>query len=151
MRFGILPLIALFTMAGCQPHMEDPDDGDSSGWDLRQAAADTPLFAVSKQRRGVYPVGSRVQDREAPGGFGPCARYPKNLGEQDWGVTGQVSLLIFPDESVHFGEYRGLAVRLINRTDDQVAFQASDSCLYLVQEARTESGEWLPIESLPDP
>jgi hypothetical protein len=61
-----------------------------------------------------------------------------------------VSLIALPDEAVHFGDYLGLTVRLVNRTDNTVAFQASDSCLYLVQEAKAEVGGWRPIESLPE-
>jgi hypothetical protein len=146
----------LVGLAGCDPgpggpgtDSDHPDAGDLAAWDLRPAAADAPLFAASKQRHGVYPVGSRVRDELAPGGFGPCARYPKDLGDKDWGEAGKVSLIAFPDETVRFGDCRGLAIRLINRTDRTVAFQASDSCLYLVQEARTEAGDWRPIESLP--
>jgi hypothetical protein len=146
----------LVGLVGCQPgrsrpdvDRDDPDAGDPVAWDLHPAAADAPLFGVSEQRPGVYPVGSRVPDREALGGFGPCARYPKDLGDKDWGDTGKVSLIAFPDEAVRFGDYRGLAVRLINRAEQTVAFQASDSCLYLVQEARTEAGDWRPIEAPP--
>jgi hypothetical protein len=149
MRFGSsILLVALLAMTGCHSGGGDVDAGDPSAWDLRPAAADTPLLAVSEQRRGVYPVGSRVRDSKALGGFGPCARYPKDLGQRDWGAAGKVSLVAFPDEAVHFSDYLGLAVRLANRTDYTVAFQASDSCLYLVQEAKIEVGGWRPIESL---
>jgi hypothetical protein len=136
--------------AGDAPDAGDVTDGDPTAWDLQPAPADAPLIAMAEQGRGVYPVGSRVRDRQAPGGFGPCARYPKDLGDRDWSEPGKLSVVAFPDEAVRFGKYRGLTVRLINRTGETVAFQACDSCLYLVQEARTAADDWRPIESLPE-
>jgi hypothetical protein len=151
--------LGLLCLPACRPGAagSGPDDdssdraGDPAAWNLRPVAADLPFLAVDRQSRGVYPVGSRVRDREAPGGFGPCANYPKDLGDHAWGDAGRVSLVAFPDEAVEFGKHRGLAVRLVNRTDQTVAFQVSDSCLYLVQEARTAGGQWRPIEFRPDP
>jgi hypothetical protein len=101
--------------------------------------------------RGVYVVGSKIEDTEAPGGFGNCANFPKELAGRVWGAAGVVSVVAFPDEAAASGKRRGFAVRVINRTDDVVGFTASDSCLYLTQEALDREGNWWAIESPPEP
>jgi hypothetical protein len=99
--------------------------------------------------RGIYPAGSKIEDKEAPGGFGPSENPPKELARREWGEAGAVSLVAFPDELVAYGKRQGFAVRLINRTDAPVAFSACDSCLYLTQEARDSFGNWRAIELPP--
>jgi HEAT repeat protein len=99
--------------------------------------------------RGIYPAGSRIKDDKAPGGFGPCDNWPKDLGGKTWGMNGAVSLVAFPDEAVAYFKHRGIALRLVNRTGDVAAFRACDSQLYIVQEARDKDGRWYEIEDMP--
>ena len=101
--------------------------------------------------RAVYPAGSKIEDKEAPGGFGKWDTFPKDLAGQTWGEAGAVSLVAFPDEALTCGGRQGFAVRLINRTDAVTAFTACDSCLYLAQEALDRTGHWRAIELLPEP
>ena len=63
---------------------------------------------------------------------------------------GDISLIAFPDEAVPFDtKYRGLRVILVNTTGKEVGFAASDSRLYIVQEALDKDGKWKPVEYLP--
>jgi hypothetical protein len=95
---------------------------------------------------GIYPAGSKIPDKRAPGGNYESDNFPRDLDGQDWGTAGEVSLVAFPDESVPYANRRGFAVRLINRTDEVVGFTACDSCLHLAQEALDRNGNWRPIE-----
>jgi len=99
---------------------------------------------------GIYPAGSRIKDRDALGGFGPCDNFPKELSGRNWGASGAVSLVAFPEEPVAYFQQRGLALRLVNRTGKRVGFAACDSCLNIVREALDADGKWREIESPPD-
>jgi hypothetical protein len=134
--------------AGCSQR-EDPVD-NAPGWELNQPAPDAAPVTAKARLQGAYPVGSRLPDKGAIGGFGPCDNYPFDLGGKDWGMKGQVSLVAFPDEPVAYFKHRGIAVRLVNRSGGVVSFQACDSYLILVQEARDANGRWRAIESPPE-
>jgi hypothetical protein len=117
---------------------------------LKPPAPDAVPVAATEQLPAIYPAGSRIPDRTAPGGFGPCDNYPKDLRGQDWGKKGAVSLVAFPEEPVAYGTHCGIALRLINRTGKVASFAACDSRLYLVREAVDRIGKWRPAESLPE-
>jgi hypothetical protein len=128
----------------------DETESVAGGWALKPAPRDaTPVVADSKMK-GIYPVGSRIADPRAFGGFGPCDNFPKNLAGRAWGDKGAVSLVAFPDEAVAYFKHCGIAVRLINRTEGVESFPACDSCLFLVREAIDGEGRWREIESLPE-
>jgi hypothetical protein len=56
-----------------------------------------------------------------------------------------------PDQTVPFARsYRGFRLLLINATNSEVAFSASDSRLPIIQEALDSRGRWRPIEYLPE-
>jgi hypothetical protein len=116
-------------------------------WKLKPPAPDAAPVAATKQLAGIYPVGSLITDRDAPGGFGPCDNYPMDLAGKDWGTAGTISLVAFPDESVAYFKNRGIALRLVNRTRDVAGFGACDSCLGIVREALAADGRWRAVES----
>src|SRR5262245_38375971 len=89
-----------------------------------------------------YPAGSKIEDKAAFGGFGPSDNFPRPRGDEPLGEEGKVALVASTD-----GE--GLRLRLVNRTEQVVAFDACNSCLFLVQEAQTSTGEWRPVEKVP--
>ncbi|HYG80453.1 MAG TPA: hypothetical protein VD861_08705 [Pyrinomonadaceae bacterium] len=105
---------------------------------------------VDFMMRGYFCVGSKVADTQALGGFGPSDNFPKAV-EPGMSVSpGVISLIAKPDEEVAFGgKYRGMKVLLVNATQEDVAFAASDSRLYIVQEALDRDGKWKPVEYLP--
>ena len=98
---------------------------------------------------GIYPVGSRIKDPDALGGFGPCDNYPKTIAGQDWREKDAVSIVAFPDEPVAYFKHRGFALRVVNRTAKTVSFAACASALFIIREAQDADGEWKEIESLP--
>jgi hypothetical protein len=100
--------------------------------------------------RGYFFAGSRIVDQNALGGFGPSNNLPVAA---DTGMnlpSGQIALVALPDEETVFSkEFRGIKVVLANTTDKEQGFAASDSRLYIVQEALDADGKWKPVEYLP--
>jgi hypothetical protein len=151
MLLGLLVLGA----AGCRQTDDPPDDADdppdnAPRWELKPPAPDAVPVAAKEKMPGIYPVGTRIKDRDALGGFGPCDNYPKNLTEKDWGTKGAISLVAFPAEPVAYFKHRGIALRVINRTDEAASFAACDSCLFLVREAVDEDDRWRSVETPPE-
>ena len=98
--------------------------------------------------RGWYFAGSKIEDKQAPGGFGPCDNFPKECDEKTPGAPGELSLIASPDEIVEFRGRKCILLRLVNRTQKTLAFLACDSSLFVVQESLGIAG-WTPIESFP--
>ena len=138
---------------------------DSSGPEiLSDLAAATPdpldLKPLEAQfmLSGYCHAGSR-KDNAAPGGYGRSDNLPKRRGEKPWGTEAQLSLVALPAETVPFAlpaesvpfekQYQGFRLLLVNRTADEVAFRACDSRLYIICEARDETGHWKASERLP--
>jgi HEAT repeat protein len=148
-------LVVLLTAGGasCRPEGQAGADvaaGGASAWELKPPTPDAVPVAARSRLKGIYPAGSRIADEDAPGGFGPSDNYPKDLTGKDWGTKGAISLVAFPDEPVAYFKYRGIALRLVNRTGEVSSFSACDSCLYIVQEAVDAEGRWREIESPPE-
>jgi hypothetical protein len=105
---------------------------------------------VNFMLRGYFFAGSRIADRQALGGFGTSGNFPRPIEPNMNFRRGEISLVAIPDEEVVFArKFKGMKVLLVNGTQAQVAFSASDSRLYIVQEARDRRGKWRPIEYLP--
>jgi hypothetical protein len=140
------PILLLFILAGlgCQR-----SGVETAGWDLKPPFPDARPVTAKEQLPGIYPVGSRIEDRKALGGFGPCDNVPKKLTGKQWGTKGLVSIVAFPDEPVAYFKSRGFALRIVNRSGDTIALDACDSDLVLVCEALADVGTWKAIESPP--
>lgn len=112
----------------------------------------SPEDIIIDFRRPVhYHAGSRVVDKDALGGFGKSDNFPRRITSSgpDFPVNA-VSLIALPDvETVLNEKYPGLRLLLVNTTSEEKWFQASDSRLYLVQEARDSDGNWYFIEGFP--
>lgn len=99
--------------------------------------------------RGYFYAGSNIQDERALGGFGSSNNLPR-AAPRELVEEGQLRLCVLPEEEVPFLEkYRGLRVVLVNGRDEVVSFEASDSRLSIVQEARAADGSWQAVEYLP--
>lgn len=97
---------------------------------------------------GYCLAASKIKDTKAPGGFAKLGNIPKPIEtmkvEQD-----TVYLQANPAESTTYDrQFKGMKLRLINTTKEQIAFRAQDSRLSIVQEALDEKGKWRPIEYL---
>jgi hypothetical protein len=105
---------------------------------------------VEFMMRGYFFAGSRIQDKQALGGFGASRNNPKAIASDRAVSDGTISLIAKPDEEAIFAEkYKGLMVLLVNGTNRRIGFPASDSRLYIVQEALDMDGKWKPVEYLP--
>lgn len=112
----------------------------------------TPLkdLNVDFMLRGYIYAGTRIEDKKAFGGFGTSDNLPKSADGSMNFPAGQVSLIALPDEeTLFYNEFKGMKLILANTTDGQKAFSASDSRLYIVQEALDKDGKWKPVEYLP--
>ncbi len=99
---------------------------------------------------GYCHAGCRIKDNDAPGGYWASDNFPNTFEPKDPLRKGSVYLTVDPVTMIPFAEkYKGIALRLVNGTDERVAFRASDSRLSIVQEACDETGEWREIEYLP--
>jgi hypothetical protein len=145
-----LMLLAVFWAWYSYARSPLPYRGQTGGWDLRARQPAAVPVAANARLAGTYPVGSWIPDRSALGGFGPCDNYPFELGKAAWGIEGAISLVAFVDEPVAYFKFRGIAIRLINRSGELASFPACDSCLSLVQEAQDADGHWRPIEVPPE-
>ncbi len=143
----LLAVAVVVPLIGCQKG--DDSTANGPGWKLRPPAPNAAPVAAKEKLPGLYPAGSRIEDHNALGGFGPCGNDPKELGGKEWGENGAVSLVAFPDEPVAYFKHRGFAVRVMNRTRGAVPFAACDSMLMLVREAQDAAGVWREVERLP--
>jgi hypothetical protein len=125
-----------------------PVPADVMGWELYPASEGALPVQAEHLQYALYLVGSRMVDDKALGGFGPCDNYAWPLkADQIWGQTETVSVVVFPEEIVAFSsKERGLAVRVLNRTNQPAAFHAQDSKLTLIAQAQDEQGRWRDIE-----
>lgn len=83
-------------------------------------------------------------------GYGQSDNSPMKLADKQLGKEGEISLVALPTETVPFAKsYRGFRLLLINRTNSEVPFDASDSRVSIIQEALDTHGQWRPIEYLP--
>lgn len=145
----LLLIAVVLSLAGC--NKGDDPAGNSPSWELKPPAPDSTPVTATEKMPGLYPAGSRIEDREAPGGFGRWDNFPKDIGGKEWGTKGTVSLVAFPDEPVAYFKHRGFALRVVNRTGEAVPFAACDSMLMLVREARDAGGAWREVETSPEP
>lgn len=143
----VLPVAAALALGGCR---NGDDSQGAPGWELKPPAPDATPVRATEQLAGIYPAGSRIKDRDALGGFGPCDNYPWDLAGKEWGADEAVSIIAFPEEPVAYFKHRGFALRVINRTVKAVGFAACDSAMFIVREAQDASGAWREIESPPD-
>jgi len=106
--------------------------------------SDTPYL-----QRGGYYAGSKIKDKLALGGFGPSDNFPHAITSDDAAKTSSWYLLAEPDVVMEVGKSRYMRLSLVNATGHELAFDASDSCLTIVQEAKDDAGVWRSIEYLP--
>lgn len=126
-----------------------PSDGRPSP----DATAATPdaknTVNVKFMVRGYCYAGSTIKDEEALGGFGRSRNMPKKIATDAAKSAGKCYLLAQPKVVTNIGKDKGMRLLLVNGTRDTVAFNACDSRLSIVQEAKDKSGKWKPIEYLP--
>lgn len=107
-------------------------------------------MSVNSMTPSSYYVGSKIKDENALGGFYRSDNLPRAVTSDMYVEQDKVQLLALPEEGATFaGKYKGMKLLLINKTGGQVTFPASDSRLYIVQEALDQNGDWKPIESPP--
>ncbi len=128
----------------------------NSSSDARQPPDDATATAKVKNSvnvnfmlRGYCYAGSKIKDDQALGGFGESDNMPKNITSDAAKSSGKCYLLAQPTVVTDFGKNKGMRLLLVNGTEATVAFNACDSRLYIVQEAKDESGKWKAIEYLP--
>ncbi len=103
----------------------------------------------TKMAEGGCWAGSRIEDKQAFGGFGPSDNYPMKVTKDTPGEAGKLALVFLTDDTVPYrGTFQGIPLLLINKTAKTAEFTAEDSRLSIVQEALDKNGRWRPIEYL---
>lgn len=116
----------------------------------QNASAPLEDLNIDFMLRGYFYAGSQIEDKNALGGFGGSDNLPKAVKSKTDAPQGKVSLIALPGEETVFGEkYKGIKLLLVNSTNKIAEFSASDSRLYIVQEALDTDGKWKPVEYLP--
>jgi hypothetical protein len=111
-----------------------------------QAAGDS--LNIKFQFRGNCYAYSSPKNAIPSNGEAHSDNLPKKVGGQL--KQGKFYLYIDIDRKVVFEKgTKGCMLYLVNTTDSMVELNASDSRLYIVAEALTESGKWKPISYLP--
>jgi hypothetical protein len=133
-----------------------PQTKPNPKFDLEQLDRNASPYDTCVMLEGLYYAASRMSSTLYVEKKYWEPRLPKALGQADWGIPGQVSLVAFPWEAVKHDFYpwrtdrhevkRGFAVRLANRTNQPVNFLTCDHRMNLVQEAKDAKGQWQPIE-----
>jgi hypothetical protein len=105
------------------------------------------LVSVPFMARGYCRAGSWLTDTEALGGFAKSDNAAKRVQTRSQGSG--LFLIAQPGVVTLLPRGQGMRLALVNRTDELLAFDASDSRLAIVQEAQATDGKWKPIEYLP--
>jgi hypothetical protein len=121
--------------------------GPSAGQRKPRTAEPLAPYDSKEQLTSVYPVASKL-GQEEPGGYGPSQNRPHRLGNgETFGEEGKISVVADVKEpAIYYRKYSGLRLWIVNRSGERATLSAIDSCLYIVQEAQDEQGEWKPIE-----
>lgn len=115
-----------------------------------QPATELLPVNVRHMLSGYCFAGSRIPDKQAPGGFWASPNLPVPFESAEKLQPRCVYLFVDSNANAVFAEkYKGIELRLVNGTQDIAEFRASDSRLSIVQEARDEQGNWREIEYLP--
>ena len=117
-------------------------DGKESVQDCRN------VVSVNSHLGANCYAGSKIEDGNALGGFGKSDNFPKDISNAASVARDKCYLLAQPNVPTELSVFRGMRVVLVNPTDQVKGFDASDSCLYLFQEAQKENGEWEQLESM---
>jgi hypothetical protein len=117
--------------------------------DMTVTAGADNTVNVKFMLRGYCHAGSTIKDDQALGGFGRSDNMPKKIWFDKQKSSSCCYLLAQPEVVTEFGGGKGMRLVLANATRNAIAFNACDSRLYIIQEAKDESGNWRPIEYLP--
>ena len=114
-----------------------------------KAEPELPSLNTKTSMDASCVAGTRIEDTKAPGGFAPSDNAPRSIGNLKV-EKNKFYLWAKPEQSVTFaGKYKGMTLCLINTSSSTRTLAASDSRLFLIQEAKDEHGVWRPIERLP--
>ena len=108
-----------------------------------------PKLDAEHMLGGYFFAASRTEDPDALGGFAPSENFPRPIESSMNVPADMISIIVYPDSDLPFRTFRGIRVVIVNSTSGEVGFFASDSRLYVVQEAVDDDGFWKPIEYLP--
>jgi hypothetical protein len=112
-----------------------------------QVAAHADNFTETKAlTRGHYHVHSQRVDKDALGGFGKSTNEAHLVRQPRQAA---LYLLAEPDVVLPLGKASGMRLQLVNGTDNELSFGASDSLLHIVQQAKDTDGHWREIEYFP--
>ena len=112
---------------------------------LRPPEAWAKPITAHQQRETLYQP-TIVSRRLRGDNFELSLDFSRDLAGHDWGEPGTVSIVAFPDEASDYFGSRGMVVRVVNRTGNEIRLHNADNDLFIIQEALTQGNVWKPIE-----
>jgi hypothetical protein len=98
-------------------------------------AQTNPVVKNDYMTWAFYPAASRIDDQEAPGGFGRGNNFPKPMNRK-----GEKLMAVLEKTG------KGIRVSVFNGSNQSAWLQAADSNLMGFLEAKDRSGVWQPIQ-----
>jgi len=99
--------------------------------------------------RGYFYAYSKPSEKDL-GGFGRSDNYPEKISGKDQFPVKSLSVVVHPDKSDTVGGgYKGIPVFVSNTLRKKIEFNAQDSRLNMIVEAKNTLGQWQDIEYLP--
>jgi len=116
----------------------------------QQTAGLKPLNINFKNRAYCYAASAPLPAVAGFGGWGGSNNIYQPVSARDQSFPNELILLLKPDEPQVFAEnFAGFTLYIINQTSDTIFFEAQDSRLNMILQARDKKGEWRDIEYLP--
>ena len=141
---GLVGIALIWQLVGQGSDAPRPEE-----WTFAPPDPDAVAVKTDIRLSGVYPVGSRLPDHKALGGFGGCDNFPINVGDHAWGEKGKLSLVVDPGEAIGISNsaaWPSAAGQPLRRGE---RIHGMRFAFYLVQEAQDEQGKSCEIEELP--
>jgi len=110
---------------------------------------DEEVLNIKFMLRG-YCFAASKPHKSDPGGFGASSNQPIEFPAYYKKKSNTAELIAYPNKhKSFFKKYKGFVLLLTNPTPKELQFEASDSRLSIVMQAKNKEGKWVNIEYLP--
>jgi hypothetical protein len=151
----LLVSILVLTMAGSNSiHTTKCSSviNDNKGTDTTRRREQLPAVNINYMIRGhFYAASPRVAYLDEIGGWGGSDNNFQKVDKSLPKDNNKFEVYIDTSSTTDLGNgYAAYNVYVINTAGDTMFFEAQDSRLYMIVQAKDKSGEWKPIEYLPN-
>lgn len=119
--------------------------------ELRKATRRTKPSTPQEKIIQSYRVGSRIEDKDALGGFNPSGNYPQAIPPKLLPTGSGIRLIARLDDlTMYDAETRGYSLYVVNGGGQVETFDAADGTLDIWCEALAPDGTWTRIDVRPN-